>query len=116
MKRTLRIGLGLAIMMTLGSLIAMSAPYYGKILNVKIGKTASEAKGVAWHNISMRSLRNGDTEYEVKDKDGNRYKIQLTERQVQDILDGTTVHAKTLEGGQKVQVTLKELAPKRSGW
>ena len=106
----------LALFSILGVLTVAAAPFGGKILNVQIGKTASTAEGVVWHNISIDSLEEGVAAYEVKAKDDTRYKIQLTEQQIEDVLAGTTVHAKTESGDMKVQITLKDPAPKKSGW
>jgi uncharacterized cupredoxin-like copper-binding protein len=86
-----------------------------KELVVAIGESASSAVATTDHNMSMASLEDGQLNFKIK-AGGKAYKITLTEEQVDDILDGTTVHATTSEGGMTVQITLKSKKPKPSGW
>jgi hypothetical protein len=104
----------LLFMMAVGAIC--SALAFEKTLIVEIGASASQVKRAFSHNISMAALEDGDSEFEVKATNDEAYTIELTEQEIDDILNGTTVHVETLEGDMVVQIRIVDSKPKSSGW
>lgn len=77
-------------------------------LNVKvmIGDSASSAKGTLRHDITVAALKEGRKEYEIVSPRKKTYKITLTKTQLAMILEGSTVTVPTVEGNQKVVISL----------
>ncbi|HSR52508.1 MAG TPA: hypothetical protein VLV83_16915 [Acidobacteriota bacterium] len=94
-----------------GSVDADSMEY-----KVEIGESASMAKKVKEHNLTQEALKQGQTEYEAKTADGTAHKFTLTEKQIEDILGGTTVIVETSQGGMKVKIGPAKQKKKDSGW
>ena len=109
MKRSL----GLALIFALTTFLFAGAGE--KKLIVQIGKSASEAKAAFSHTMTIAKLEKGETEYTVNATADHGHRITLSESQIKDILEGTTVHVEA--GGHfVVQITAKSLKPKKSGW
>lgn len=68
-------------------------------------------------DITLDDLQSGKMEYMVSGM-GKTYTVQLTEQQVKDVLDGTTVMVDSMgDGGSNVRVSLTvEGEPESSGW
>ena len=86
-------------------------------LSVSIGKSSIFLKTAYAHDISREALREGKTEFVVKTSDTETFTVKLSEKQVEDILAGSTVILETQEDVMKVKVGPyeKPAAPK-SGW
>jgi len=82
----------------------------------EIGPSAVKVKAAYSHTITIAALEDGDSDFEVKVSEDSAYTIELTEQQIEDILNGTTVHVDTQEGDLVVQITVKDTKPKSSGW
>ncbi|MFQ5747351.1 MAG: hypothetical protein ACE5HF_09060 [Gemmatimonadota bacterium] len=122
MRNRLGAGLALALALsgTLGVVRAAAADALAKPkIVVKIGATIDEAKVAEDHDVSMRALQRGQTEFTVK-ADDHEYAIRLTPEQIVDLLDGTTVMVETeAEEGHDpmaVSVEIQGLEPEESGW
>lgn len=67
-------------------------------------------------DFTLDDLKSGRVEYMVSGM-GKTYTVKLSEQQVQEILDGTTVMVDSMNDGSKVRVSLTvEGEPERSGW
>lgn len=89
-----------------------------KNLTVSIGESVSSAKKASKHNITVDALKSGQTDFEVYAAPGKAYPVKLSEKNVEDILSGSTAIVQTTEGGMKVKVGSERPAPatKKSGW
>jgi len=89
-----------------------------KDLTVSIGESVSSAKNASKHNITADALKSGQTDFEVYATSDKAYPVKLSEKNVQDILSGSTAIVQTTEGGMKVKIGSKSPAPatKSSGW
>lgn len=120
MKKVMSLLVGLAFIVGLAGAFGHAVPEAlaasKKKLKVEIGETASRAQKTRKHDIKIEALEEGRLEYVVRDRRGDEYKIKLTEEQVKDILDGTTVMVETEGGMMEVKITAKEEKKKRSGW
>jgi hypothetical protein len=89
-----------------------------KELTVSIGDSVSNAKKASKHNITVDALESGRTDFEVYAASGKAYPVKLSEKNVQDILGGSTAIVQTLDGGMKVKIGSKRPAPatQKSGW
>ncbi len=87
-----------------------------KELIVAIGTSASSAMKAHKHNLSIEALNEGQTEYEVYTSASHSYHIMLSEQEIKDILDGTTVITETQTGDMKVKVRVKEKRRRSWGW
>ena len=85
-----------------------------KEFKVEIGKSASEAEKALSHNITHQALKEGQKEYAVEAAGGHSYKVSLNEKEIEDILAGTTVIVQS--GEMKVKIGPAKKAKKKSGW
>lgn len=95
-------------------------------IEVKVGEPSSSvASHTHDHNITVRSVTSGKTEYTLRGKSQDRHKIELTPAQISDLRDGTTViliSTKDAAGGDQkehqhqVTITLKGEEKESSGW
>lgn len=95
-------------------------------LEVKIGDAApSVVRHAHEHDITIKALKRGKTEYLAGSGSQNSHRVTLTKQQIADILNGTTVIVQTDNSGgigsiqahrHKVTVTLKIEKEERSGW
>ena len=85
---------------------------------MSIGDSVSSAKKASKHNITVDALETGKTDFEVYTDSGKAHPVKLSEKNVQDILDGSTAIVQTVEGGLKVKIGSKRSAPatQKSGW
>ena len=114
--------LALAVTVTFVAGLATVVAYGAadKILEVKVGTNAANAKEAKEHDLTLEKLTDGKTIYMVKHR-RQEYKIVLTERQIEDILEGTTVMVSTVAEGNapsyRVTITIKEAEKKKdTGW
>ncbi len=84
-------------------------------LSVSIGKSAASASKAKKHDISVAALKKGQKEFEVRNSE-QAYKIKLSEKNIEDILKGSTVTVSTVSGDLKVKIGPAKRKPKRSGW
>ncbi len=99
-----------------------------KIVVVTMGPVgATVHEQVEEHNLTVRSLERGKTEYWVRALNRRTYDVVLTEEQIASILEETTVMADASSGSteMKVSITVKEEERRRgtgqsrggdSGW
>ena len=68
-------------------------------------------------DITLDALKSGKMEYMVSGM-GKSYTVKLTDQQIKNVLDGTTVMVDSMNGsGSKVRVSLTvEGEPESSGW
>ncbi len=87
-------------------------------LSVSIGQSVSRAKKAYNHNMTVDALKSGQTEYKVYAASGEAYTIKLSEKNVEDILSGSTAIVQTTEGSMKVKIGSKRPKPVRrsTGW
>ncbi|HSR68378.1 MAG TPA: hypothetical protein VLU25_10585 [Acidobacteriota bacterium] len=103
-----------AVAVLAGACASVSAD--AKEYKVEIGESASMAKVAEEHDVTEEALKEGRSEYSVKAADGMSYKFMLSEKQIKDLMDGSTVVVDTAEGGMKVKIGPKKSKPKKSGW
>lgn len=96
-----------------------------KVVEVTIGPVGATVHDlVEEHNISIRSLERGKTDYWVRSPDRRRYDVTLTTENIEEILGETTVMAEAMGGPREmmVSITVKEErrrgigSPRESGW
>ena len=107
--------IALLVLAVIGPIAITASGDDGKKLVISVGRTVSSAEATDLHNVSLASLKQGQDEYAIKGHEVE-HKFKLTEAQIKEILDGTTVHVATRTGGLKVQLTVEDAAPKKSGW
>jgi hypothetical protein len=82
-----------------------------KVVEVTIGPVGATVHDlVEDHNLTVRSLERGKTEFWVRAPNRSRYDVNLTTEQVEEILGETTVMADATGGSteMKVTITVKE--------
>ena len=89
-----------------------------KGLTVSISESVTCAKKASQHNITTDALKSGQTDFEVYATSDKAYPVKLSEKNVQDILSGSTAIVQTTEGGMRVKIGSKRPAPatRSSGW
>ncbi|NIO08152.1 MAG: hypothetical protein GTO40_09185 [Deltaproteobacteria bacterium] len=95
-------------------------------VDVKVGDPSPSVAGHSHdHNITVRSVTRGKSEYTLRGKSQDRHKVNLTRSQKSDLRDGTTVIIRSTEdaaGGDQpahshqVTITLKGEEAESSGW
>lgn len=115
MKKTLLLALGLALVAG-WTISCGSAAADANDFKVEIGESASMAKQAASHDITKEALKEGKKEYTVNASGDASYKISLSEKQIEDLLSGTTVIVETAQGGMKVKIGPAKKKAKKSGW
>jgi hypothetical protein len=116
MKRTASIGLTFLLLVVMAACAGTGMATAGDDITVKIGESMAGAAEAADHDVTESALESGRKEYMVTAPDGKSYTIELTERQIDDLMDGTTVLVPTREGGMKVSITKERSRPVSSGW
>jgi hypothetical protein len=84
--------------------------------NVSIGGSSWKSNEAASHDISRGALEGGQNSFVVSSSKGDAFQITLSEKQIEDILAGSTVVVETESGNQKVTIAPKHKKPARSGW
>ena len=111
----------IALVIILGLTVAV-APIFTKDafaqgeVSVYIGKSTMFAKKAHSHDISPDALKSGQGEYTVSVSADETYRIQLSEKQIEDILAGSTVVVETEGGKKKVKIGPKKKKAASSGW
>ena len=105
----------LAVALVIGQVVAIQ-PAAGNDLKVAIGKSATFAKKAYSHDISIGDLKNGRSAYVVSSSAKESFQIELSEKQIKDILAGSTVVITTQEGDKKVKIGPKKKQSTDSGW
>lgn len=83
---------------------------------VSIGSSSWNSDEAASHDISRSALESGQNEFVVSSSKGEALKIHLSEKQIEDILAGSTVVVETESGKQKIMIAPQHKKPARSGW
>jgi hypothetical protein len=96
--------------------IAIIPAHAEEPLNVSIGKSATFAKKAVSHDITLDALKSGQSEFSVSSSADEAYPIRLSEKQIEDILAGSTVVLETEDGGKKVKIGPQKKKAKKSGW
>ena len=107
-------------------LLVVTTALAGEKIVVKLGDSADAAKVSKSHNVTLDALKKAKAEgnggFWVKDAAGTSHPFQLDAKQIDDLLDGSTVMVDAKEesaGAKPVRITLemkKEQAAKPSGW
>ena len=85
-------------------------------LSVSIGESVSQAEKAYNHNMTVDALKIGRTEYKVYTA-SKAYAISLNEKNVEDILSGSTAIVQTVDGSMKGKIGGKRAKPViESGW
>lgn len=121
MKRLLAIVLSVSFVSFFFACRNVDSGSHAGDLTVSIGESVSSAKKASKHNITLDSLKSGQTDFEISTVSGKAYPVKLSEKNVQDILSGSTAIVQTADGGMKVKIgTKKRPAPAPSsggsGW
>ena len=83
---------------------------------VSIGSSSWDTSEAASHDITRGALESGQNNFAVTSKSGDSLQINLSEKQVKDLLAGSTVTVSTDSGHQKVTIGPKQKKPVQSGW
>jgi hypothetical protein len=83
---------------------------------VSIGSSSWNASEASSHNITRDALESGQNNFAVSTSGGDTFQINLSEKQIKDILAGSTVTVNTESGDQKVMIGPKHKEPVKSGW
>ena len=118
MKRLIAIVLSVSFVFVFFACRNVESGSKAKDLTVSIGESVSSAKKASKHNITTDALKSGQTDFEVYATSDKAYPVKLSEKNVQDILSGSTAIVQTTEGGMKVKIGSKRPAPatRSSGW
>ena len=108
------------------SLLLYAPPVWAQQeLEVKIGSPASGARHSHDHDITTEALKQGKASFTLKSSPQESHRINLTRKQVTDLLDGTTIivnssDGESNEGGKKhqhrVTLTVKSQEAESAGW
>ena len=83
---------------------------------VSIGSSSWNADEASSHNITREALESGQNDFAVSTSGGDTFQINLSEKQIEDILAGSTVTVDTESGDQKVMIGPEHKKPVHSGW
>ena len=84
--------------------------------NVSIGSSTWQAKEAYSHDVTRKALTNGQKRFAVSSSANESFQINLSEKQIEDILAGSTVVVTTETGNKKVKIGPKEKKAVKSGW
>lgn len=85
-------------------------------LAISIGSSTWSAKEAQSHDLSPQALKNGQSQFSVSSSAGDTHQINLSEKQIEDILAGSTVVVSTENGEKKVKIEPKKKKAVKSGW
>jgi hypothetical protein len=83
---------------------------------VSIGSSSWNANEASSHNITRDALESGQSNFAVSTSGGDTFQVSLSEKQIKDVLAGSTVTVNTESGDQKVMIGPKHKKPVKSGW
>ena len=119
MKRFTTQPTALAVCLAISLLVAPFAAgdsFAEDALAVSIGDSAWTAEEAQSHDITRNALKEGKTTFVVSASANDTYQVTLSEKQVEDILAGSTVVVNSEDGKQKVKIGPKEKKAVKSGW
>ena len=105
----------LALVLTIAHVFAVHS-FAADDFKVSIGSSSWNADEASSHNITRDALESGQNNFAVSTSGGDTFQINLTEKQIKDILAGSTVTVDTESGDQKVMIGPKHKKPVHSGW
>lgn len=113
-------------LLIVGSVALLVPGFAQERLDARIGSASpSTARHSHQHDVTVDSLKQGKTEYQLKGSSEGSHRVVFTKQQLADILNGTTVivqSEKSQEAGNvkahqhRVTVTVKTEERERSGW
>ena len=113
MKKIILIVAILAVAVVGAGFLSSAADEEARQIVVELGSSATNATE-AEHDLTLEALEGGKDTFKVT-ADSGSYVVSLTEKQVKDLLEGTTVMAKT-SGDMTVKVSLVDGEKKEKGW
>ena len=97
-------------------LIRANASFAEEDYEVSIGSSSWSSKQAYSHDISREAMENGQNGFVVSSSPDESYQINLSDKQLEDILAGSTVVVATEEGNKKVKIASKREKAAKSGW
>ena len=83
---------------------------------VSIGSSTWRAKDAYSHDVTRKAISSGQKRFMVSSSANESFEINLSEKQVEDILAGSTVVVTTETGNKKVKIGPKKKKAVKSGW
>jgi len=83
---------------------------------VSIGSSRWLVKEAYAHNVTSQLLKKGHTSFVVSTSAKDSYQISLSDKQIEDILAGSTVIVTTKNGTKKVKIGPIKKKAAKSGW
>ena len=119
--------LSLFALLIVGSLTPLLPGFAQDELEVAVGSASPSAgRHSHAHDVTLEALRNGKTQYVLKGSSEGSHRIVLTQGQVSDLLNGTTVIIQSEKNDEadnkmkahqhRVTLTVKTEERERSGW
>ena len=96
--------------------LSVTQSFAAEELKVSIGSSTWLAKEAYSHNITSQSLKSGQTDFVISSSAKDSYQVSLSEKQIEDILAGSTVVVTTESGNKKVKIGPKKSKASKSGW
>jgi ABC-type phosphate transport system substrate-binding protein len=114
-KQKIAFAVYMGVILFIGSISAVEA-FAGEDYKVSIGSSAWSLKKAYSSDLSRAAIENGKSGFVVSTSADKSFKINLSKKQMADILAGSTVVVDTEDGNQKVKIEpqMKKAAP--SGW
>jgi hypothetical protein len=105
----------LCLAVCIGALAAGEA-VAGEGYKVSIGSSAWSMKNAYSNDLSREAIEDGQNNFAVAASPDNSFQIKLSEKQMDDLLAGSTVIVDTETGNQKVKIEPQMKKPAASGW
>ena len=98
------------------ALVVVAQSFAADDFTVSVGSSSWDAKEASSYDISRNALESGQNDFVISSSNGDSFQIHLSEKQIEDILAGSTVVVETESGNQKVKIAPKQKKPVSSGW
>jgi len=114
-KQGIAITLYLSMALFIGSIVAVEA-LAGEDFKVSIGSSSWKLTNAYSDDVSREALEDGQNGFVVAASADQSFQIKLSDKQMEDLLAGSTVIVDTEDGKQKVKIEPQMKKAPASGW
>lgn len=114
-KQSIAVAFYVCMALCIGSIVAAEA-FAGEDYKVSIGGSSWSLKNAYSDDLSRDALEDGQSGFVVAASPEHSFQIKLSEKQMDDLLAGSTVIVDTESGNQKVKIEPQMKKAPASGW